>query len=187
MTTNFDDLCNRIGALALRLSDQIEVAVTDGGARSLSSATALSALDRFLDAPTIGQLSDVLGLSSSATVRLVDALAADGRVVRSAADDGRSSTVQLTRSGRRTAKRIVAARSDVLANAMAPLDDDSRTTLAPLVEKVLIGLVAADTNTGWMCRLCDTETCGAAPGEPCPITQAALRLADDTIRKGSYR
>jgi hypothetical protein len=30
-----------------------------------------------------------------------------------------------------------------------------------------------------MCRLCATEVCGAARGEPCPITLHALALTDE--------
>lgn len=177
MTTTFDALANRFGALALRLSDRIEVAVTDAGGRSLSAATALSALDRFLDAPSVGELSEVLGLSSSATVRLVDGLARDGYVTRgSSGHDGRRSPVELTAAGRRVSQRVVAARAQVLADLLGSLNERERSTLSELVDRVLIGLVGVEPANGWMCRLCDTQACGAAAGEPCPITRAALEL-----------
>lgn len=173
MTTNSDPLANRLGALALRITDRMQVAVSVDG-RSLSSATALSALDRFLDDPSVDQLSRVLGLSSSATVRLVDRLVADGLVVRASTADGRVSVVELTSAGRREAGRIVAARAELLHDVLTPLSSEERATLHELVEKVLIGLIRGPTVAAWMCRLCDTPTCGAAPGQPCPITVAAL-------------
>jgi MarR family transcriptional regulator, negative regulator of the multidrug operon emrRAB len=176
LTTNSDELSNRLGALALRLGDQLEAAVTDAGARSLSAATALSALDRFLDAPTVSQLSAVLGLSSSATVRVVDGLVSEGHVTRRFGADGRTSPIRLTASGRRVAKRIVGARVELLSRALSSLDEHEKSTLAALVDRVLIELVNVDSTKGWMCRLCDTQACGAARGEPCPITKTALDL-----------
>ena len=173
MTTSSDPLANRLGALALRITDRMHVAVGSGG-RSLSSATALSALHRFLDRPSIDQLSSVLGLSSSATVRLVDGLVADGLATRASSKDGRVSVVKLTTAGRRQARRIVAARAAVLEDVLTPLSARERATLHELVEKVLIGLVRGPATKGWMCRLCDTRTCGAEPGQPCPITTSAL-------------
>lgn len=179
MTTNSDEAANRLGALALRVSDLVEAAVTDAGARSLSAATALSALDRFLDRPTVGQLSDVLGLSTSATVRLVDGLVADAHLKRvPGTDDARQSILELTSTGRRVAKRIVAARTDVLRSSLDVISLEALAAFAEQLDRVLTGLVKADTADGWMCRLCDTETCGAEKGEPCPITKKALGLND---------
>lgn len=173
MTTSSDPLANRLGALALRITDRMHAAVAADG-RSLSSATALSALDRFLDSPSIDQLSSVLGLSSSATVRLVDRLVADGLVVRASTADGRVSVVELTSAGRQEAGRIVAARAELLDDVLAPLSTEERAILHELVEKVLIGLIRGPTASAWMCRLCDTPACGAPPGQPCPVTIAAL-------------
>lgn len=180
MTTKSDELANRLGALALRLGDLIETAVTEAGAVSLSAATALSALDRFLDRPNIGQLGDVLGLSSSATVRLVDGLVAEELVRRSPGEtDARQSTLQLTPRGRSTAKRIVAARRDVLTRALEPVTGERRELLVGAVDDLLVGLVTEPTHRGWMCRLCSTVDCGADRGQPCPITQTALEMDDE--------
>lgn len=180
MTSGSDEFANRVGALALRLGDLIETAVTEAGARSLSAATALSALDRFLDHPSIGQLGDVLGLSSSATVRLVDGLVAEELVRRSPGEaDARRSTLHLTRRGRSTAKRIVAARLGVLTRVLEPVTGERRELLASAVDDLLVGLVAEPAGRGWMCRLCSTVECGAERGQPCPITQTALEMNDE--------
>lgn len=173
MTTNSDPLANRLGALALRITDRMHAAVSADG-RSLSSATALSALDRFLDGPSIDRLSSVLGLSSSATVRLVDRLVADGLVARASTADGRVSVVELTSAGRQEAGRIVAGRAELLDDVLAPLSAEERAILHELVDKVLVGLIRGPAVGAWMCRLCDTPTCGAVPGQPCPLTIAAL-------------
>jgi MarR family transcriptional repressor of emrRAB len=174
LTTTFDAGANRLGALALRLTDRLDAALRKPGDRSLSAATALSALSCFLDAPSIDRLSQVLGLSSSATVRLVDGLEEAGLAARAPGDDGRVSVVTLTAAGRRRARRIVATRAAVLADALAPLTPRERATFEHLVDKILIGLVRTPATTGWMCRLCDTGTCGAPRGRPCPVTETAL-------------
>ncbi len=94
--------------------------------------------------------------------------------MRASTTDGRVSVVKLTSPGRREARRIVAARAELLEDVLAPLSAHERATFHELVEKVLIGLVRGPETKGWMCRLCDTRTCGAEPGQPCPITVLAL-------------
>jgi DNA-binding MarR family transcriptional regulator len=174
LTDGFDAGANRLGALALRIADRMDTALTGGGARSASSATALSAIYNFLDSPSIDQLSRVLGLTSSATVRLVDGLAADGLATRMGGSDGRVTVIELTPAGRRKAKAMVAARAGVLVDALAPLSARDRAAFERMLDQLLIGLIPKPTGKGWMCRLCDTGVCGAERGEPCPLTQAAF-------------
>src|SRR5262249_61555822 len=52
--------------------------MAEAGGRPESAAAALSALLHFLDRPTVDLLRQVLGLTSSGTVRLVDPLAGAG-------------------------------------------------------------------------------------------------------------
>ena len=166
---------NRLGALARRLADRIDAAVTDDGDRSSSAAAALSSVERFFDTPpSIESLRRVLGLSHAGTVRLVDSLARDGLVSRRPGDDRRARRIGLTDEGRRVKVAITAARARVLDDALAVLDDDERRTFAVLVDKVLAGLVNPEGGAPAMCRLCATEACGAAVGQPCPVTLAAL-------------
>jgi MarR family transcriptional regulator, negative regulator of the multidrug operon emrRAB len=173
--TEFDRGANRIGALALRLTDRMQVAVTADGARSPSAAAALSTIERFFVAgPTIDDLRQVLGLTSSGVVRLVDQLEAEGSVARERGEDGRVTIVTLTASGRRRAREVVDARADVLVDALAGLSRAERATLARLVDKVLVGLVRSPSPGPAMCRWCATEVCGAERGQPCPVTRAAL-------------
>jgi MarR family transcriptional regulator, negative regulator of the multidrug operon emrRAB len=171
----FDRGANLLGALALRVADRMREAVATE--TSESAATALSAINNFLVAPRIDQLAQVLGLSSSGTVRLVDSLAAKGLVVRRQGSDGRESVVALTSAGRRRAAAVTRARAQVLAEALAPLSKAQRAAFENAVEKILIELVRGPRSRGWMCRLCDTAACGAEPGQPCSITRDAFRLA----------
>ncbi len=184
MTATFDAGANRLGALSLRIADLTERAIRVPGARSSSAATALSALATFLERPSVDELSRVLGLSSSATVRVIDGLVAEGLAVRTRGGDRRVSAVRLTPDGRRRAAAIVAARGHLLAEARAVLTEEERRGFDAAVDKILVGLIrttsapatsAAARPRGWMCRLCDTGVCGAtAAGQPCPVTLAAL-------------
>src|SRR5918996_673413 len=100
---------NVLGALALVVTDRTSDAIAEAAGQSVTGAAALSALHHFLDRPTIDRLRQVLGLTPSGTVRLVDRLAEAGYVVRGPGSDGRSRTVTLTAEGRRAAERVAQA------------------------------------------------------------------------------
>jgi DNA-binding MarR family transcriptional regulator len=171
----FDADANRLGALALRLTDRMVLAVTVGAGLSLSAATALSAIDRFFaEAPSIDALRRVVGLTPSGGVRLVDGLEAEGLVRRRTGHDGRVRVIELTAKGRRAQLAIVEAREQVLLEALTPLSARERDALGSIVDKMLIALVQGPRPGPAMCRLCATEVCGAERGQPCPITRAAL-------------
>src|SRR5260370_23540891 len=117
----FDRTANVLGALALVISDRIDDAVSDAAGHSQTAATALSALYHFIDRPTVDRLGQVLGLTHSGTVRLVDRLEDDGWVVRGRGADGRSVAISLTARGRRAAALVAAARAAVLSEVTAVL------------------------------------------------------------------
>jgi DNA-binding MarR family transcriptional regulator len=165
---------NLVGALALAIGDRTSAAMAEAAGVSASAATALSALHHFLDRPTVDLLRQVLGLTSSGTVRLVDSLVKAGYVRRRAGPDGRSTAITLTASGRAAAKRVAAARQQVLATALAPLTDDERATMTSIVGKVLVGLMRPPGATRWNCRQCDTATCRGT-GDGCPVGNEARR------------
>lgn len=167
-----DRTANVLGALSLAVTDRTSAAVGDAAGQSDSAAVALSALHHFLDDPTVDRLRQVLGLTPSGTVRLVDRLQEAGHVTRRPGPDGRSVSLRLTASGRRAAERVTAARTEVLQDALADLDAAERQALDDLVSRVIIGLMRGPGATRWMCRLCDTSTCRGAPGG-CPVTNAA--------------
>src|ERR1700761_9087283 len=95
-----------------------------------SAPAALVALHEFLDGGTVTQLSSVLGLTHSGTVRLVDRLGAEGLVERAGAQDGRAVSVVLTRRGRHLAAQIRQAREKTLTSALSALTPDEVDNLA---------------------------------------------------------
>jgi DNA-binding MarR family transcriptional regulator len=170
-----------VGALALMLADRTSDAIADAAGLGPTAATALSALHHFLGRPTVDRLRQVLGLTSSGTVRLVDRLVDAGYVRRAAGEDARSTLISLTASGRRAAQRVSAARAAVLSDALAGLSTADRQALDALAGQVLTGLMRPPGATRWMCRLCDTGACGRATGD-CPVAAEAKRRHPEAFR-----
>lgn len=163
---------NVLGALMLATSDRMVESVEAELGLSETAAAALSALDQFLDRPTVDQLAKVVGLTQSGGVRLVDRLERDGLVRRGAGTDRRSASVSLTSAGRRLAQRVETSRLHLLGDVMAPLSAEERDTLAGLAGRMLVGMMREPGATGWICRLCDLAACGRPAGH-CPLEQEA--------------
>jgi DNA-binding MarR family transcriptional regulator len=172
-TGGFDRTANLLGALSLFVGDRMTDAVTEATGTSASAATALSALHHFLDGPTIDLLRQVLGLTSSGTVRLVDQLERAGHVERRSGEDGRTTSVLLTPRGRQAARRASDARAEVLGRVVSVLDARDREALERVTSQLLVSLMRGPGAVRWMCRLCDTRVCGHDTGD-CPVTRAAI-------------
>jgi DNA-binding MarR family transcriptional regulator len=167
-----DRAANLLGAMSLVVADQAADATAEAAGQSESAAAALSALLHFLDRPSIDRLRQVLGLTSSGTVRLIDRLAESGYVRRESGVDGRSTSIVLTEAGRRAAARVSRARADVLERSLSVLSPADRATFERLAGKILVGMMRGPGATRWICRLCDIGVCrGAADG--CPVGAAA--------------
>jgi DNA-binding MarR family transcriptional regulator len=167
-----DRAANLLGALSLVIADRMTEAMAAAGGRPESGAAALCALLHFLDRPSVDRLRQVLGLTSSGTVRLVDKLAESGYVEREPGADGRSVSVVLTEQGRLAAQRVADSRAGVLEGALAVLTADERQAFDRVAGRVLAGLIRGPGATRWMCRLCDTGVCRGAAGG-CPVGNAA--------------
>jgi DNA-binding MarR family transcriptional regulator len=168
---------NLLGALCLAVDDRMQESVASAADQAASAAVALSALHHFLDTPSIELLRQVLGLTHSGTVRLVDRLDAAGYARRGPAADGRATTVSLTAAGRRAAARVTDRRQAVLRDALAVLSPSERRTFGQLAGRVLAGMVRPAGATRWMCRLCDTGACGREEGR-CPVATATGFVPD---------
>ena len=164
-------LANVLGALALVVTDELGRSVTaDVG--SVTDAAALSALAQFLDGATVDRVHQVLGLTPSGAVRLVDRLEAADLVTRSPGPDGRSRAVRLTEAGRQRALAVGGARSAYLSGLVGALDPADVDVLRGLLAKVMAAVVGAKDGGAWTCRLCDLTACRRAQGE-CPALNAA--------------
>ena len=167
-----DRTANLLGALSLVIADRTADAMADAGGRPESAAAALSALLHFLDRPSVDLLRQVLGLTSSGTVRLLDRLEEAGYVRRGPGADGRSASISLTDAGESAAQQVAAARAGVLDGALGALSPGEREAFDQLAGKVLAGLIRGPGATRWICRLCDTGAC-RRPAGGCPVGNAA--------------
>lgn len=163
---------NVLGALAQAVSDQTAAAITAATGQSASAAAALTALDQFLDRPTLDRLRLVLGLTPSGAVRLVDRLSEAGLVTRGAGSDGRSRSVMLTERGRAAAKQVADARAVILNNLLDGFSAADTKTLGRLLDRLMAGVVAVKDGGAWICRQCDLTACERAAGH-CPAATAA--------------
>jgi len=172
---------NALGALSLVVTDRMNTAVEAVTGLGPSAPAALSALHEFLDGASVTQLSSVLGLTHSGTVRLVDRLGVEGLVERVGAKDGRTVSVVLTQTGRRMAARIGQARETSLASALSALTSEEVDNLAAALDTMLTAITLARAKERsahshnrpqpWLCRLCNFAACGRSEGH-CPVNNA---------------
>ena len=167
-----DATANVLGAFVVAVTDRISTAVAAAAGQSVSAAAALSALHHFPQQPNLDRLGQVLGLTHSGAVRLVDRLADAGLVVRRPGADGRSRTLDLTAAGRAAAERVTAARAAALAGLLADLSPDDHQALHDLTSRLMAALVRTKDGGAWTCRLCDLDACGRPAGR-CPAANAA--------------
>jgi MarR family transcriptional repressor of emrRAB len=173
-------LANLVGAWALAVADGVTASAATAAGRGGQAPAALVALHEFAAGSTIDQLRHVLGVSHSTTVRLIDGLVADGHVSRThQTDDRRSVALTLTPLGRRTARRILAARRKALQGVLEGLSEQERRSLTRLTEALTGQLVdlrlderarGNPPSSGLLCRLCDFEACGRRGGL-CPTAE----------------
>jgi DNA-binding MarR family transcriptional regulator len=167
-----DGPANVFGALALVVADQMADATALAAGRADSAPAALAALHHFLDGPSVDLLRQVLGLTSSGTVRLLDRLAESGLIERAPGADGRTTKVILTGTGRAVAEQVCGARATVLDRALSELNPAERADFSRLAAKMLVGMMRGPGAVRWICRLCDTGICRGSPGG-CPVGNAA--------------
>ena len=121
---------------------------------------------------SLEELRRALALSHSATVRLVDALVADGLAVRHAAGRGPAVAVKLTAAGSAAAERVLAARRARVEPLVATLGAAQQAALADILETLLASVVETAAPADWVCRLCDVAAC---PQDRCPVELSRTR------------
>jgi DNA-binding MarR family transcriptional regulator len=168
-------VANRLGALALTLSDSIRDATEAATGLAGALPAALVSLHEWADGRSVDVLADALRISHSRAVRVVDQLEAAGYARReSDPADGRRALVWLEPAGHELAKRALAARSDALLLAVGQLGAADTRDLERLLGLLLDTTTVDADAAGRTCRLCDAHGCGHYDGS-CPVTQAADR------------
>lgn len=162
---------NVLGALALVITDQLDAATSPAGGGG-SATAALSALDQFLDKPSVTRLRDVLGLTHSGTVRLLERLDTAGLITRGAGPDGRTRSIRLTPRGRRSARSAAEQRAAYLDAVLDGLTASELQTLHDLLARLMTQAVNLKDSGAWICRRCDLRACSRPEGH-CPAATAA--------------
>jgi MarR family transcriptional regulator, negative regulator of the multidrug operon emrRAB len=174
-------LANLVAAAALGLTGRLEELGSEAAGMDSAAATALVALLDFSPHGSLRQLSQILGLTHSGTVRLVDRLAAGGLVTREPGRDERSRAVTLTEHGGTTALAIRARRHRATSALLDGLSSRQRIQLTRACEILVANLTRQRlqqraTGTppagGALCRLCDFAACGRPDGN-CPAAAAS--------------
>jgi MarR family transcriptional repressor of emrRAB len=168
-------VANRLGAIALTLSDGIREATEAATGMAGGLPAALVSLREWADGSSVEVLAGAMRVSHSRAVRVADRLEAAGLARReSDPSDGRRALVWLEPAGRELAERALDARARVLRSAVEELDAADVRAL----ERLLGGLLDATTVDAraamGTCRLCDARACGHYEGA-CPVTRAADR------------
>ena len=122
---------------------------------------------------TIKTLAAIIGLSHSATVRLIEKLVERDlvRVVRGV--DRRRAAVSITPGGEAVVAAILAHRRGRLMAILGSLDDAETKTLTRLMEKIIGAQTKSVAHGDRLCRACDLANC---PQDVCPVEQQACRL-----------
>lgn len=169
---------NLLGAQSLALADRLSAAEV-GSVGGTVSTTERSALVTLLAHPgrSVRWLGEVLELTSSGATRLVDRLVAAGWVTRTAGADARRRHVQLTSSGRATARAVLRARQAVLGAAVAGLSPRKRRQFEELLDEVVTGLASTRIPALHVCRMCDRAAC-TSEGRVCPLEHTVPGAAD---------
>ena len=162
---------NLLGAIALAATDRIRADVAAVAPNAGEGPAGLVVVASFLRGGSIEELSRVLELSHSATVRLVDKLEREGLVEKRSGRDARTVAIFPTDDGVAIADAIQGARMKGLDQLLDPLTGSERAELTRLHEKLLAGLASSGAFRSHICRLCDAHACGHERGR-CPVTEA---------------
>jgi len=143
-----------LGAAALAIS----AAVWETYQMEPSDAAALNVV---LAEPGISVkgLSQALGLTHSATVRVADRLTIGGLITRDPAGPGRTVALTSTPRGKRLASEALARRMRVLEHATSGLTAVQRQDLITSLATVVRQLATGQEQIDQACRLCDQNRC----------------------------
>lgn len=163
---------NLLGALALELMERVD-RLSRRHPNETSSAMAALNVIGFYEGCSNNALAQALGLSHTATVRLVDKLEASGLVTSETGADRRSVALKLTADGAERAQNLVSERCRHLCDMLDILPEEDQQHLSRISETLLKSLVVAASDADHICRLCDETSC---PPDHCPVHDRAVAI-----------
>lgn len=147
-------LPNKFAALSLAVTD-----ATLAGDDDLAP-TAVAALITAANNPpaSIGEIAAVVGLTHSATVRLIDRLETDGLLHRRRRV-GREVLVEITPAGRRRADGLQDRRLAVSSSFLASLSSEEKELLSRLIDRMMHDQTTQGHDRRRLCRMCARAHC----------------------------
>jgi DNA-binding MarR family transcriptional regulator len=167
-----DRLANLLGVTVLAATDRARAAIEDAVGFGGAAPAALVHLAAY-PGESAESLHRVLGISQPGTAQVVERLVDEGLLERRPGRDRRTHALHVTPRGHRALRKLLERRSEVLTTLLAPLTEDERQRLTPLLEKVAAGLADDRPQARTTCRLCDRRACLKGPGCPLDHTVAA--------------
>jgi MarR family transcriptional regulator, negative regulator of the multidrug operon emrRAB len=171
-----DLLAVRLGALALAVADAQHARHPAALAAEAPDAPLLNSIAQ-TPGLKVEELSAILALSHSGTVRALDRLARKGLVERKPhADDARAVALHLTEAGAQVAADLQAGRKAALRDSLCGMADADLSRAADVVDLLLARLVRHRATSDRTCRLCDETLCtpDICPAESFARTTPAL-------------
>lgn len=173
-TMTHQQLTNVLAALTLHVNDRLTRRIEEVAEHGAAAPMALVVIWQH-PGQTIEYLRNVLTLSHSGTVRLVERLIEDGLVVKRQGADNRSVSLTCTAAGSRKSKGILKAREDVVSPLLSRLDEQERGQLEHILRKLTWSGIATKEEGVNTCRLCNIDICFNRGN--CPVTVARLSNA----------
>jgi len=157
---------NILGALAVLIQDRVEGTWQSSLDLSPMAAAALVQIEGEPGC-SIELVAGRIGLTHSATVRVIDKLAERGLVEKDRArKDARAQSLKLSKAGKRIAQQLHEARNQVTDDLLAGLAPAQRTALEQAIRAILHRCVEPGREADVTCRVCDDRRCSP---EICPI------------------
>jgi len=165
-------LLNLLATFATTIASRIDEEVAKIGCRSHNAATALVTIGNH-PGDSIEVLSNILSVTHSGAVRLINGLEDDKLVERQrSGNDGRSVVVKLTKEGRKVAKQVLHARACAVEAFLGTIGEERQAELEPILEMVLEKHAEGFASARWICRLCDESVCRP---KGCPVEISACQ------------
>lgn len=157
---------NWLGTLAVLIQDRVEARWQDELDLSPMSAAALVQVEQEPGC-AIEPVATRIGLSHSATVRLIDKLVERELVAKDRArGDQRAQSLKLTKSGRKLAAQLHQIRNRVTDDLLGLLPPAEGAALGKAIAAILHRAVKTKREGDRVCRVCDEGRCRE---EICPI------------------
>lgn len=161
---NISRTANIVGAMCLAISDKLNGELKEHSRQNDTSIAALNVIG-LSEGLSNGQLGATLGITHSATVRLVDKLVEALFAEVRPGLDKRTVAIFLTDAGRTKVTQSLENRIHTLTGIVAVLSKEQREQLDSIAETLLGYFTETPEQAMHVCRLCEMVSC---PLERCP-------------------